>query len=383
MRGSGFGGRASEHEAAIPLPAPTPDPRLPTSHIFGLLPHDLAAYLRDNGVVVRDAEARRVLAHAIAHGREGFPSARPVPRAVEEAVERMTTRSRLEIIERATDTSDGFVKYLFRLHDGALAEAVRIPLEVPGRFTVCISSQAGCAMGCTFCATGRMGLIRNLEPWEIVAQWIAVRDEADGIVTGALFQGQGEPLHNYASVMRAAEILSHPCGGRIAAKNITISTVGLVPQILRFTRERHPYRLIISLTSAIDTRRRMLLPSAAAWPVRELADAVRAYQSSSNSRVTIAWVVLGGINTGNDEVEALCALFGDLPVRLNLIDVNDARPDGFRRASDEELATFRDALRSLGAPVVRRYSGGAARHAACGMLAAMRSSSADDADLHR
>jgi 23S rRNA (adenine2503-C2)-methyltransferase len=357
------------------LPSPTPDPRQPTParpHLFGLLPHDLAAHLRASGVTVRDAEARRVLAHAIAHGREGFPSARPVPRAVEEAVERMTTRSRLEIVERATDANDGFVKYLFRLHDGALAEAVRIPLEVPGRFTVCISSQAGCAMGCTFCATGRLGLIRNLEPWEIVAQWIAVRDEAEGIVTGALFQGQGEPLHNYASVIRAAEILSHPCGGRIAAKNITISTVGLVPQIVRFTRERHPYRLIISLTSVIDSRRRMLLPSAAAWPVRELADAVRAYQSSINSRVTIAWVVLGGINTGIDEVEALCSLFGDIPLRLNLIDVNDARPDGFRRASDEEFSTFRDSLRALGAPIVRRYSGGAARHAACGMLAAMR-----------
>jgi 23S rRNA (adenine2503-C2)-methyltransferase len=349
-------------------PAPDIDPMTP--HLFGLLPDDLAAHLRARGVAIRDAEARRVLAHAIAHGREGFPSARPVPRAVEDAIEEMTTRNRLEIVERATDASDGFVKYLFRLHDGALAEAVRIPLEVPGRFTVCISSQAGCAMGCTFCATGRLGLIRNLEPWEIVAQWIAVRDEADGIVTGALFQGQGEPLHNYASVIRAAEILSHPCGGRIAAKNITISTVGLVPQMLRFTRERHPYRLIISLTSAIDTRRRMLLPSAAAWPVRELADAVREYQSSSNSRVTIAWVVLGGINTGNDEVEALCELFGDIPLRLNLIDVNDARPDGFRRASDQELATFRDALRKLGAPVVRRYSGGAAKHAACGMLAA-------------
>ena len=343
-----------------------------TPHLLGLLPDDLAAHLRANGVAIRDAEARRVLAHVIAHGHEGFPTSRPIPRAVEAAIERSTTRASLEVVERATDPSDGFVKYLFRLHDGALAEAVRIPLEVPGRFTICISSQAGCAMGCSFCATGRLGLIRNLEPWEIVAQWIAVRDEAPGVVTGALFQGQGEPLHNYASVIRAAEILSHPCGGRISAKNITISTVGLVPQILRFTREQQPYRLIVSLTSAIDARRRSLLPSASAWPVRDLVDAVRAYQESSNARATIAWVVLGGINTGNDEVEALCELFADVPIILNLIDVNDARPVGFRRASDEELRAFRDALRALHAPIVRRYSGGAARHAACGMLAAIK-----------
>ncbi len=345
-------------------------------NLLGMLPEDLASHLRARGVNVRDAEARRILAHVITHGRDGFPVSRPVPRAVEEAVERLTTRDRLEIVERVTDPADGFVKYLFRLHDGALVEAVRIPLEVPGRFTVCLSSQAGCAMGCTFCATGRLGLTRNLEPWEIVAQFVAVRDEAPGHVAGAVFQGQGEPLHNYSSVMRAAEVLAHPCGGRIAAKAITISTVGLVAAIHRFAREKRPYRLIVSMTSAVDQRRRALLPSASAWPVRELAGAVRAYQQSSGGRVTIAWVVLGGINTGSDEVEALRSLFDGVPWRMNLIDVNDARPDGFRRASDAELARFRDDLRTLEVPVVRRYSGGAAKHAGCGMLASIWSAAA-------
>src|SRR5207253_5654584 len=119
------------------------------------------------------------------------------------------------------------------------------------------------------------------------------------------FQGQGEPLHNYDAVMRAAEILSHPCGGRIAAKAITISTVGLVPAIVRFARERRPYKLIVSLTSAIDERRRSLLPAASAWSVDALAEAVRGYQQSTGGRVTLAWVLLGGINTGRDEVDAL------------------------------------------------------------------------------
>ena len=296
---------------------------------------------------------------------------RPVPRSVETAVTTLVDRRRLEIVARETDPNDGFVKYLFRLSDGALAEAVRIPLEVEGRFTVCLSSQAGCAMACDFCATGRMGLIRSLEPWEIVAQFVAVRDEAPGVVTGAVFQGQGEPLHNYASVLRAAEILGHPCGGRISAKAITISTVGLVPAIHRYASEQRPYRLIVSLTSAIDERRRALVPAASAWPVRELTDAVRTYQRAAGGRVTIAWVVLGGINTGRDEVEALRELFDGVPLRLNLIDVNDSRPDGYRRASEDELARFRDELRTLGIPVVRRYSGGAATNAACGMLASV------------
>lgn len=341
-------------------------------NLLGMLPEELAAHLRAAGVSVRDAEARRIVAHAIAHGREGYPESRPVPRAVEAAVDALVDRRKLEIVERATDPSDGFVKYLFRLHDGAFVEAVRIPLEVPGRFTVCLSSQAGCAMACDFCATGRLGLTRNLEPWEIVAQFVAVRDEAPGTVTGAAFQGQGEPLHNYAAVMHAAEILSHPCGGRISAKAITISTVGLVPAILRMARERRPYKLIVSLTSAIDERRRSLVPAASAWPVRELADAVRTYQQATGGRITLAWVVLGGINTGADEVDALREHFEGIPLRLNLIDVNDARDDGYTRADAEELARFRDALRVLEAPVVRRYSGGAARHAACGMLAGVR-----------
>lgn len=347
-------------------------------HLYGFAPEDLAAHLRTNGVAVRDAEARRIIAHVVAHGRDGHPTARPVPRAVERAVDELYERGPLDVVERATDPADGFVKYLFRLHDGAVAEAVRIPLEKEGRFTVCLSSQAGCAMRCDFCATGRLGLTRNLEPWEIVGQFLAVRAEAPGVVTGAVFQGQGEPLHNYDSVMRAAELLTHPCGGRIAAEAITISTVGLVPAMHRFARERRPYRLIVSLTSAIDERRRALVPAAAAWPVAELADAIRVVQRASGGRITIAWVVLGGINTGTDEVEALRSHFAGLPLRLNLIDVNDARPDGYKRATSSELASFRDALRTLEVPVVRRYSGGAAKHAACGMLAATmtRSSSA-------
>jgi 23S rRNA (adenine2503-C2)-methyltransferase len=345
-------------------------------HLFGLLPEDLASHLRANGVAVRDAEARRLIAHVVANGRDGFPAKNKVPRSVEAAVEKLTSRARPEIIERATDPSDGFVKYLFRFNDGAVAEAVRIPLEVPGRFTVCLSSQAGCAMGCTFCATGRLGLTRHLEPWEIVAQFVAVRDEAPGVVTGAVFQGQGEPLHNYTAVMQAARILSHPCAGRVPAKAITISTVGLVPAIHRYALERQPFRLIVSLTSAIDAKRRVLLPVASAWSAAEVADAVRQYQRASGGRATIAWVVLGGINTGSDEVDALRRLFNGVPLRLNLIDVNDARPDGFRRATDAELSSFRDDLRTLGIPVVRRYSGGAAKHAACGMLAAMTTTQA-------
>ncbi len=324
------------------------------------------------GTAIDEGEARRVLAHAVTRGLTGFPQTRGVRKQVERAVDTLVDRRPIKILERATDASDGFVKYLFHLPDGLLAEAVRIPLEAPGRFTVCVSSQVGCAMGCRFCATGRLGFTRHLQAWEIVAQVLAVRDEAPGRVTGVVFQGQGEPLHNYEEVMRAAGVLAHPAGGCIAGRSITVSTVGVVPGILRMASDAPPYRLIISLTSAIEEKRRELIPTGEAWPVAEIAEAAISYQRATGGRLTIAWVLLGGINHGPDEVDALRRLFHDVPLRLNLIDVNDARPDGFRRATPAELGTFRDALRTLGIPVVRRYSGGAAKHAACGMLAALR-----------
>lgn len=279
---------------------------------------------------------------------------------------------RLEQVEKVQDPADGFVKYLFRSPDGALSEAVRIPLHRPGCFTVCLSSQVGCAMGCAFCATARLGFRRNLEAWEMVAAFLAIRDEADGRVTGVVFQGQGEPLANYDAVIRAAGVLSHPCMGRVSGDAITISTVGLVPQIRRYAKEGHRFRLIVSLTSAIPERRASLLPVAGRQDLGELAAAIREYASAGHfGRTTVAWVVLSGVNTGADEVEALRALLGDVRLRLNLIDVNDPRPDGFRRAGPEELSAFMDRLQALRVPIVRRYSGGQATHAACGMLASM------------
>jgi 23S rRNA (adenine2503-C2)-methyltransferase len=238
-------------------------------------PEELEAWLTDQGVRVRPEHCRRAIAQVVALGRDTVrPTKSPIPRAALEAMEAGLTWRRLEVVERVTDPTDGFVKYLFRSPDGALTEAVRIPLKKPGRFTVCLSSQVGCAMQCVFCATGRLGLSRNLEAWEMVAAFLTVRDEAPGRVTGAVFQGQGEPFHNYDEVIRAARMLAHPCGGRISAKAITISTVGLVTAIRRYTREGHPFRLILSLTSAVPERRARLLPIAGKVPLEDLVDAI-------------------------------------------------------------------------------------------------------------
>jgi 23S rRNA (adenine2503-C2)-methyltransferase len=339
-------------------------------HLLGLLPDQLAVALRERGVSIRDAEARRILAHVIGGSRPGFPTKARVPRAVERAVEQHLGRAPLELLETVPDPTDGFVRYLFRSPDGALSEAVRMPLAREGRFSVCLSSQVGCAMGCEFCATGRLGFQRNLAAWEMVSAFCTVRDQAPGRVSGAMFMGQGEPLLNVEQVLQAARVLCHPCGGSIRAEGITVSTAGIVPAIRQYTAAGHRYRLAISLTSTDPERRAALLPGVAHWPLEDLADAIRAHARTTGDRVTIAWVVLGGVNTGEDEIDGLRRLFAGAHLRFDLIDVNDPRPDGFRRATEAELTHFRDRLRTLGVPVVHRTSGGIAAHAACGMLAA-------------
>ena len=341
--------------------------------LYGMRPTDLLAHLHSQGAPARIDQCRRLLAHVLANGNSDVDAIhRPLAKSFRRDVDRLTDRIRLEVVERIEDPAAGFVKYLFRSPDGALTEAVRIPLEKPGAFSVCLSSQVGCAMQCTFCATGRMGLRRHLQPWEMVSAFMTVRDEAEGRVTGAVFMGQGEPLHNYDAVIRAAKVLSAPCGGRINSKAISISTVGLVPQIRRYTAEGHKFRLIISLTSAVATRRASLLPVAGAWPLEEVVAAIKEHAASARGRTTVAWVLMGGVNDGDDEIAALAELFEGVPLRFNIIDVNDARPEGFRTATDAERARFMSGVAALKVPMVRRYSGGRDRDAACGMLAAKR-----------
>ncbi len=279
----------------------------------------------------------------------------------------------LTLSDRRVSAVDGFSKYLFTAPDGACVEAVLIPIEHrPGaaKAVVCVSSQVGCAMGCAFCATGRLGFTRNLEAWEIVAQVAQIRRETPLPVRGVVFMGMGEPLLNFDAVVQAARVLSEPSGLAIAAKAITLSTVGIIPGIHRLARERHDFKLIVSLTSADPGRRRSLMPVEATHPSDDLRAALAAYHAATGRRVTLAWTLISGFNTGADDARQLAEWVGTLPVQIDLIDVNDASGT-FRPPDDAERNAFRDALRrQLAAPVIRRYSGGSDIHAACGMLAA-------------
>jgi 23S rRNA (adenine2503-C2)-methyltransferase len=330
-------------------------------HVAGQDSQELSRLL---GVTREDA--RRLLGAAVARGLT-LRDARNVRREVIQRAEATLSQDRLRCVARE-DARDGFRRYLFEMPDGARVESVRIPL-FDTHHTICLSSQVGCALGCSFCATGRMGLTRNLESWEMVAQWMEIRRDSTRPITGAVFMGQGEPFHNYDAVLRAAYLLCDPAGGRVDARRISISTAGVVPMIRRYTAEGHKFRLCVSLNAAIPAKRRALMPVEQGQPLEELVDAVREH-AAARGRVTLEYVMMAGVNVGEEDAQALGRVLAGIPVRLNPIPVND---DGgrFRPPDEAEWNAFRDALaRHLpGQPVVRRYSGGGDRNAACGMLA--------------
>ena len=338
-------------------------------HLRSQTPESLAALWPDLGLDL--PRARRVVHRLVGQDRDALEEVRGLSKSRAREILARGRTTRLTVLDRRRSEVDPFVKYLFRSADGHEFETVRIPLERP-RWSVCVSSQVGCALACAFCETGRVGLTRNLEPWEIVEQVMTVRRESpERPVTGVVFQGQGEPFQNYENVIRAAEILRDPCGLQIRGDRITISTVGLLPQIERYTAEGHPYRLILSLTSAFSGKRAALVPITARYDVPALAAAMRRHATRGRGPVNLAWVLMGGINSGADEARELARLFAGVKVRLSVIDVND--PTGrFVRAGDEERRRFLSALADNGLGFVRRYSGGPDIHAACGMLASLR-----------
>ncbi len=335
-------------------------------HLRGLTPAALTSAWPD--LPIEPRLARRVVSRVVGaydDSLEGIPG---LSKATTAELLRRARTTRLAIVDRRQSAVDPFVKFLFESDDGVRFESVRIPLERP-RWSVCVSSQAGCSLGCRFCGTGRLGLTRQLEPWEMVEQVLAVRAASpERPVTGVVFQGQGEPFQNYDNVLAAIDVLRDPCGGRIGSDRITLSTVGFPALIDRYTDEGHPYRLILSLTSTDDERRAALIPVARAQAVADLAAALRRHARARRAVVHVAWVMMRGVNTGADEADGLARLFPDVTLRVSLIDVNDASGT-YQPPDDGERQTFIDALAARHIAFIRRYSGGADILAACGTLA--------------
>ena len=275
--------------------------------------------------------------------------------------------SRLEEVKRQR-SADGTEKFLFALEDGHRIESVLIPEE--GRLTLCISTQVGCGMGCTFCLTGKGGLVRNLKSSEIVNQVLKVQD---GLIDGArltniVIMGMGEPLTNYNNTIKAIEILTHPLGPAIGARRITLSTSGLVPQIKKLGQSGLNINLAISLNASTDEQRDQIMPVNKKYPIARLLDACREYPLKRNRMLSFEYVLIDGINNSPEDAKRVAILLKGIRCKINLIPFNEFPGSSYKRPSEASVLTFQEILTEHHYSVFIRKSRGTDILAACGQL---------------
>ncbi len=310
---------------------------------------------------------RQIARWLYGHGVDAVGAMTDLPRAFRERLQ-ASSRITYPRLRRVQDAPDGSAtKYLVELADGQRVECVLMRFD-DGRRSACLSSQVGCAMGCAFCATGLSGFSRNLGPGEILGQALVIRAHAGVRIGNVVFMGMGEPLANYDAVLRAARLLALPSGFGIGMRRLTISTVGLVPQIRRLAAERLQLTLAVSLHAPTDALRDRLVPANHRYPLAELIPACRAYAAATNRRITFEYVLLAGVNDSPAEARALAALLRGMHCHLNLIPVNPVAGTPFRRPEVSAVMAFAALVRRAGFPVTVRIERGTEIQAACGQL---------------
>ena len=265
-------------------------------------------------------------------------------------------------------SSDGTKKYLFRVGEDRYVESVMIPDE--DRKTLCVSSQAGCKMNCSFCMTGRQGFHGQLDAADILNQFVSI-DEADTL-TNAVFMGMGEPLDNYGTVSRVLEVLTAPWGFAWSPKRITLSTIGVLPALKRFLDEQKCH-LAVSLHNPFPDERLSLMPAQKAWDIRDVVSLIRQYDFSGQRRVSFEYTMFAGFNDDKRHADALIRLLRGLECRVNLIRFHQIPNFPYRCASDQAMEAFRDRLNNHQILCTIRSSRGEDILAACGMLAGQHS----------
>lgn len=279
----------------------------------------------------------------------------------------------LEVVDEIHSRDGMTRKFLLRLADGQVIETVLMGYE--NRHTVCVSSQAGCAMGCVFCATGQMGFVRDLRPGEIVAQVLHARKvlkrfHPDARLRNLVMMGMGEPLNNYEAVMKALDILTDERGIGLPASKITVSTVGVVPGIARLAEESKPYGLAVSLHGSTEEERRALVPASRRWPLEMLVQSCRDYVSRTGRKIFFEWTLIEGKNDAPDTARRLAALLAGMDAHVNVIPLNPT--GGFEGAPSPRGRIFQQILREAGHPCTFRQRRGIDVDAGCGMLKAAR-----------
>jgi 23S rRNA (adenine2503-C2)-methyltransferase len=301
----------------------------------------------------------------------GYADMRNLPLALREELARRLPFSTLEPVQEIGSADAQTTKLLFRLEDGQLIESVL--MRHLDRGTVCVSSQAGCKMRCSFCATGHGGWRRNLTSDEIVDQVLhfgRLLKREHRHVTNVVFMGMGEPLDNYDAVLDAVRLLNAPGGMGLGARNITVSTCGLVPEIRRLAGEPVQVNLAVSLAATTDDRRGELIPVNRRWPIRELLAACDEYARATHRRVSFEYVLIAGVNDSLDEADRLAGLLRGRLAHVNLIPLNPVEGDAYKRPEEPAIRRFEAVLQAARVPVSVRYSKGVDIVAGCGQLRA-------------
>lgn len=269
--------------------------------------------------------------------------------------------------ERVETSSDGTKKYLFVLQDGEVVESVLIPEE--RRLTLCISSQVGCPLDCGFCLTGSIGFVRNLTTSEIINQIMAVQRilPEDKRITNIVFMGMGEPLLNYDNVLRGIDIITGEDGMRFPARRVTLSTAGVVPQMLKLGCETR-VNLAVSLNATTDDVRDRIMPVNRKYPIRMLLDACREYPLPHRRRITFEYVMIKGLNDSIDDARRLVNLLRGIPSKVNLIPFNEYEGSRYKRPEKVVINAFHEHLLEKHMTVIVRSSKGGDISAACGQL---------------
>lgn len=293
-----------------------------------------------------------------------------IPKNLRDQLANIYSFSHLRVLRTQTSSDGETIKTLFSLPDKNAVEAVL--MKYIRRRTLCISTQAGCAMGCVFCATGQMGFRRNLTSGEIVEQvlfYSRALDTQGEKVTNIVIMGMGEPFHNYTDTMKAVEQLNDPRGFNLGQRKMTISTVGIIPGIMRFADENRQVNLAVSLHAATDKLRSSMLPINNKYPLSELISACKYYVSQTNRRITFEWALIDNVNDSIEQAQMLSNLVRGLLCHVNIIPLNPTNGYEGKATTEKRAQAFKNTLTAAGIPCTIRTRRGIDIQAGCGQLA--------------
>ncbi|MGI5840435.1 MAG: 23S rRNA (adenine(2503)-C(2))-methyltransferase RlmN [bacterium] len=332
-----------------------------------MLPAELETFLAAFGE--KKYRAAQIFAWLYKHGAVSFAAMTNLPKELRRRLSETAAICDLPVLARRAAADEATAKYLFGLADGHAVESVLMRHSYGN--SVCVSTQVGCRMGCAFCASTLGGLIRNLTPAEIADQVLAIRRLArndDNAVHSIVIMGSGEPLDNYDNVLKFMRLMNEPLGINISFRKITLSTSGLVPEIIRLAKEDIPITLSVSLHAPNDALRDELMPVNRRYPLGELLAACREYAATTGRRVTFEYALIDGVNDGEEQARELALLLRGLLGHVNLIPLNPVRERGWQRSPAGAAERFRTILQNRGITTTIRREMGADIDAACGQL---------------